>query len=393
MRSSSEQRWRRATREAFADRRVLELPKRAAEPSGPADLLALAMTVRPHVDRAPHPTTAPRSLTRRSARGGTKGSTLLEPSVSLVLVGGKGGVGKTTVASALAIELAQQRRDDRVLVLSTDPAHSLGDALATELSDEPRRVHGGPTNLLARELDAPKAWEAERARYRTAIDELFASIFRGKMDVAFDRAVLEDMLDLAPPGIDELLALLAILDALVPTNAGAREYDVVVVDTAPTGHTLRLLALPEKALDWVHALMEVILKYRSVIGLGELASDLTQLARRLRALIALLADAQRTAFVVIARPTRLPRVETERLVRELRRLRVPISLLVINAVTPDSDASNCARCASAVASEASEISLLRRAVRAPRVCLGPAALRPPRGADELEAWRGTWAER
>jgi arsenite-transporting ATPase len=310
---------------------------------------------------------------------------LFDAGVRLVLVGGKGGVGKTTVASALALDLARRRPRARVLVLSTDPAHSLGDALATELGDEARRVAGGPKNLVARELDAAKAWDAERARYRASIEELFSSIFQGKMDVAFDRAVLEDLLDLAPPGIDELLALVTILDALLPTTgkAGASSgYDLVVVDTAPSGHMLRLLALPEKALAWTHALMSVVLKYRSVIGLGELASDLTQLARRLRELIALLADPSRTAFVAVARPARLPRLETERLARELRRLRVPLSLLVINAAGGD---------ASGRADEAHEVALLRRSVRSPRCRVAPAVEPPPRTASQLEAWRATWA--
>src|SRR5690606_37801346 len=159
--------------------------------------------------------------------------------------------------------------------------------------------------------------------------DLFASIFSGTMDATFDRRVLEDLLDLAQPGIDELLAIVTILDALEPTMTGEhatkREeaHDIVVVDTALTGHTLRLLALPGAALEWVHALMSVSLKYRSVIGLGEFSSDLTQLARRLRALIALLADPARCAFVIVTRPAELPRMETERMARALRRLRVP----------------------------------------------------------------------
>ena len=109
-----------------------------------------------------------------------------------MLFGGKGGVGKTTAAAAAAIALAEERPRDRILVLSTDPAHSLGDAFATQLSDEERPVPGGPSNLVARELDAAHAWAAMRDRYLESIDDLFSSIFRGRMDAAFDRVVLED---------------------------------------------------------------------------------------------------------------------------------------------------------------------------------------------------------
>jgi arsenite-transporting ATPase len=284
-----------------------------------------------------------------------------------------------------------------VLVLSTDPAHSLGDALGVTLSDVARAIPGGPPNLQARELDAAHAWAVERDRYRQGIDDLFASIFRGKMNAAFDRVVLEDLLDLAPPGIDELLALVTILDALVPAAGPRRKrakaglYDLVVVDTAPSGHTVRLLGLPEKALEWVHALMSVILKYRSVIGLGDFASDLTQLARRLRALIALLADPEKSAFVIVARPARLPRLETERLARELHDLRVPVAAIIANAVTEPT----CDRCSAAAETERSELAplarLAERVARSPRLVLGPAVYPGPRGIPELRRWRGSWS--
>src|SRR5205814_595687 len=128
------------------------------------------------------------------------------------------------------------------------------------------------------------------------------------------------------------------------------------VDTAPSGHTLRLLDLPKKALDWVHALMQIILKYRRVIGLGDLASDLVDLAHRLRALIALLADPTRCAFVIVARPAELPRVESERLARGLDDLGVPISAVVANAV----NGGTCSRCRAIQAREAPEIAALAR---------------------------------
>jgi arsenite-transporting ATPase len=210
------------------------------------------------------------------------------------------------------------------------------------------------------------------------------------MDATFDRAVLRDLIDLAPPGLDELFAILSLIEALFPPAAKrARAWDVVVVDTAPTGHTLRLLALPRTALEWVHALMEVLLKYRRVVGLGELATDLTALAKRLRALIALLRDRTRCAFVAVARAAELPRLETERLARRLHDLEVPLGAVVANAVTIDAE---CTRCEGVVAAEAPEIVRLRgiaRRARAPFVS-APARYPPPRGPRALAAWRATW---
>jgi arsenite-transporting ATPase len=355
-------------------RALLAIPARIVEPRGQAALAEVAASVRPLA--VPRVRAAPR-VHRSSVKGharsiGTSGA-------SLVLVGGKGGVGKTTVAAALA--LAETRR---VLLLSTDPAHSLGDALGIELGDEPRRI---TKTLFAREMDAKQAFEKEKAHYRQAIDDLFAGIFKGSMDASFDRAVMQDLLELAPPGLDELFAVVSLVDALFPRK-GKAAYDVVIVDTAPTGHTLRLLALPETALEWVHALMEVLLKYRRVVGLGEVASDLTALARRLRALLELLHDPKRCAFVAVTRPAELPRLETERLVARLAELGVPLAAIVANAATVETD---CTRCSAAHAAEAPELRRLGRLAK--RFAIAPATYPPPRGAAAIAAWHRTWRDR
>jgi arsenite-transporting ATPase len=295
--------------------------------------------------------------------------------VRLALFGGKGGVGKTTTACAEAIRLAA---DKRVLLLSTDPAPSLGDALGVSVGDSVTRIPG--TKLRARELDARAAFEKEKKKYREAIDDLFASIFRGRMDAAYDRIVLQDLLDLAPPGLDELFAVITIVDAL-----DAKDWDVVVVDTAPTGHTLRLLELPEKALEWVHAIMQIILKYRRIVGLGDLARDLTTLAKQLRALMELLRDRKRCAFVAVTRAAELPRLETERLVTRLADLHVPLAALLVNGVTTR---PSCAICGAASAAERPELERLAKVARP--LVVAPAVWPPPRGARVLAAWRKTW---
>ncbi|MCW5817252.1 MAG: TRC40/GET3/ArsA family transport-energizing ATPase [Labilithrix sp.] len=384
--------WKISVANVFPDKSLLEVPAAETEPQGPAGLLALAQAVRPLVVEKVKSKRGRATLVDDEptvAMGAAALSPIAE-TVRLALFGGKGGVGKTTIAAASALELAAARSRERVLLLSTDPAHSLGDVFGVELGDEARRVAKAPRNLVVRELDAAKAWAAERERYRAAIGDLFDAVFRGAMDASYDRAVLEDLLDLAPPGIDELFAIVSLLDALL---AEPRRYDLVVVDTAPTGHTLRLLSLPEKALAWVHALMSVILKYRSVVGLGDFASDLTALAKRLRALIALLADPVQCAFILVTRPAALPRLETERAAKELRRLKVPIAAVVANAVT----APSCKRCTAAAESERPEIDRLERlafrAARLPRLITAPAIYPGPHGVRELRLFRDTWLER
>lgn len=413
-----EPRWRGAIAERFATRRLLAIPALDEEPRGVARLGALAMRVR----RLEEPATKGSSRARTSVVGGgeasrtpaigapTKASATrgdrangswpsrlgIPATARLVLVGGKGGVGKTTIAATTALALAAARPKARVLVLSTDPAHSLGDVLGIALGDDARIVPG--TSLSARELDAEAAFDRERTRYRAAIDEVFAGIFGGRMDIAFDRAVLEDLLEMAPPGIDELLALVTILDAVVPSGGGAEArrvragtgletpYDVVVVDTAPTGHTLRLLELPPKALAWVHALMAVLLKYRSVVGLGDLASDITALAKRIRALIALLADPEATAFVAVARAAKLPAIETARLTTALARLHVPLASIVVNAVP-----SRPSRPSRGGAEEHASLAALERLAKKHRCGFTtmPVLLPPPCGARALAAFAET----
>jgi arsenite-transporting ATPase len=320
----------------------------------------------------------PRPARRRSSMPRVDGGGWSPPEgVRLLLFGGKGGVGKTTCAAACALRLADAGK--RVLLLSTDPAHSLGDALDVPLSDEARRV---AERLTARELDADRAFAARRDQYRQSVDELFDALRGGaRFDATFDRVVVQDLIELAPPGIDELFALFAVSDAL------RSAFDVVVVDTAPTGHTLRLLELPEKALGWIHALLEILLKYRRVIGLGDLARTLTTTARELRDLQALLCDPERSLFIPVTRAAELPRKETERLLAALRRARIAAGPVLVNALTPP----GCARCQRAAAAEEAELSALRR--RTPAMLGAPAVTPAPRGTHALLAFTRTWAPR
>jgi arsenite-transporting ATPase len=210
-----------------------------------------------------------------------------------------------------------------------------------------------------------------------------------RFEPSLDRAVVEDFIDLAPPGVDELLALLAVVDALRRPPEPA--HDVVVLDTAPTGHFLRLLALPDAGLAWVRAFMAIVLKYRKVLGLGELGWDLVETARDLRALLALLRDPARTRALVVTRAAALPWLETRRLLAGLGRAGVAVGAVLVNARTP----AGCARCTRADRAEGRVVARLRRQLRpltrGGAVLLdAPATAPPPRGAPALGAWRRSW---
>ncbi|HEY7141995.1 MAG TPA: ArsA family ATPase [Methylomirabilota bacterium] len=383
-----------AVREAFPGHPVRLVPELAVEPRGPAALRPLVRCLRTRAARhalrararAGH--LAPRHRAPRSRELAGAWARLVAPAgLRLLLVTGKGGVGKTTYAAALAVTLGDAAPGRRILLLSTDPAHSLGDVLRIPAGDDERRVPGGPAVLTVRELDADRAFAVRRDRYRAAVDELFDTL-RGdsRLDIAFDRAVARDLLDLAPGGLDELCALLTVTEALFPDGSDAPRHDLVVVDTAPTGHTLRLLALPGLALEWVRALLTTLLKYRQALGLGALAEDLVELSRGLRQLRTLLADPRRARAVVVTRAAALPRLETLRLLGRLDALGVAVSALVVNALTlPGREATGV---------EAGELGRLRAAIRSRRprtpLLLAPVAVPPPRGASALRDWARTW---
>jgi arsenite-transporting ATPase len=386
-----------AIRASFPGRPLRFVPTLPHEPRGPAALRRLTAAGRataPACGRRP-PTRAARAadadVRGADAAGGDDWlSVLAPPGRTLLLFGGKGGVGKTTCAGAAALALAAREPRRRVLLLSTDPAHSLSDVLGLEIGDRERRIPGAPGDLVARELDADRAFAARRDRYRDAVDELFNALLGGsRFDIAFDRVVVRELIDLAPPGLDELFAVLTVIEALRPRGPAGEDggHDVVIVDTAPTGHTVRLLQMPETALQWVHALLAILLKYRKVIGLGELAADLVEVARDLRELATLLRDPVRAGFVAVTRPTELARLETGRLLARLGELGIPVPALVVNRITRGA----CARCAAAARREMQVAKAVATALAdGCAMIVAPALPVPPRGADALTRWGRTW---
>lgn len=302
---------------------------------------------------------------------------------ALLFVGGKGGVGKTTVAAATALQLARANRRGRTLLLSTDPAHSLADVLGVSgaaVGDVPRTLAGAPPNLVVREIDAARVLAARRADLQQAFDEISTSV---GADLA--RGDAADLIELAPPGIDELFGILSVI--------GARgDYDLIVVDTAPTGHALRLLELADAARAWVHVLMRVLLKYRSAVPPGQLGRALVDLSQSIRELQTLMHDPSHTRFVVVTRGANVPRLETERLLDRLRTLKLAAPALVINALTLAP--GGCRRCRAAAAAEKPVLAAWRRRCRAAsRRCViiqTPLAAPPPRGVAALERWARTW---
>src|SRR5262249_21192915 len=194
------------------------------------------------------------------------------------------------------------------------------------------------------ELDAAAALRSRRAALVAALDELGSLL--GSAD-----ASAEELIDLAPPGIDELFALLSVIDARAA-------HRVIVVDLAPTGHALRLLAMPAVVREWAQVLLRVLLKYRAIARPGRFTAELVDTSRSIRELQAILRDARKTRFLVVTRAAAVPRAETERLLRQLRRLDLAVAAIVANARTLSPGA--CRRCRATDAAERRELTALAR---------------------------------
>ena len=235
---------------------------------------------------------------------------LIDVAGRYVFFTGKGGVGKTSTSSALAIALAD--RGQRVLLVSTDPASNLDEVLGTTLGQEPRPVTG-VERLWAMNVDP----EAAAAAYRERVVGPYRDLLPASAVVSIEEQ-LSGACTVEIAAFDEFTALLTDTDL----TAG---FDHIVFDTAPTGHTLRLLALPAA---WTSFIDENTLGTSCI---GPL-SGLSQQQERYAQAVATLADAATTTLVLVTRPDKLSLDEAARASGELAALGIANQRLVVNGV-------------------------------------------------------------
>ncbi len=251
----------------------------------------------------------------------------------VMLFSGKGGVGKTTLAGATAVRLA--RMGSRVLVMSTDPAHSLSDVFDTPLDGQPRSLMEG---LDAMEVDAKG---------------MFADAVQMMEKDGSAPGPLRDMIRMVSetPGVDEFGAIEVLLQAMEQS-----QHDVVILDTAPTGHTLKLLSVPQLMDSWFGKLMEMgkgiaragRLLRRLIPGAEappnpeELSRNLQGGRERISSLKDVLTDPERAQILLVTIPEAMSIEETRRTLDHLSSEGMPVGTVVVNQLQPDSP--QCLHC-------------------------------------------------
>lgn len=301
---------------------------------------------------------------------------LHRPSTRLVLFGGKGGVGKTTASAATAVYMADRAPGLRLLVASTDPSHSLADSFDQAIGREITAI-SGYNNLYAWELDTHSLLEEYKEEQRAAARD-FLDAARGRSRnarVRFDFEILDQVLDLAPPGLDEMLALIEVVKA-----AREGKFDVVILDTAPTGHLLRFLNNPQPVREWYLTLARMTIKYQEMFRIDRLGALVARLARQIREVRAWLTDPANAEFIAVTIPEAMAIKETGRLLSSLAALDISCRQVLVNMIVP---AGHCPLCTARREQDERYFRDLKMRYPAYRVARAMRQPRPVRGLDAL----------
>jgi arsenite/tail-anchored protein-transporting ATPase len=301
---------------------VLGLPQQSQEPVGAEALDRLFAQLKPIGFLSMIPTSQPTTFTKFSPPF----QDFIADQRRLILVGGKGGVGKTTVAGAIAWGMAERHPDRQVRVISIDPAHSLGDVLSTQLGHEPTQI---TANLSAQEINAKQVLDQFREDLWELAEMMSGESSDESMQIAYTPQAWRQIVAQALPGIDEILSLITVMDLL---EKG--EQDLIILDTAPTGHLLRFLEMPTALGGWLAWIFKLWIKYQDVVGKTELMGRLRSLRQQVMQAQKKLKDAQHTEFIGVLQAQSAIVAEAERLTQTLAAMGVTQNYIVHNRLEP-----------------------------------------------------------
>lgn len=244
----------------------------------------------------------------------------------IIFVGGKGGVGKSTSAAALA--LLHSQHGLKTLLVSTDPAHNVGDIFHKSLHNQALEVYPG---LDAVEIDP----EIESKNYIKTVKENIRGVVGSHMQEEVNRQI-----DAASssPGAEEAALFDRIVSIILDEG---KHYDTIIFDTAPTGHTIRLLTLPELMGVWIDGMLERRKKrndtYTQLLNDGEPIEDpiykvLQRRKERFTAVRKIILNKKLTGFIFILNPERLPIIETANALKLLGRHDISVNTLFVNKI-------------------------------------------------------------
>ena len=247
----------------------------------------------------------------------------------IIIYTGKGGVGKTSVAAATAVKSAQQGR--KTLVVSTDPAHSLGDSFDIKLTNEPVEIS---KNLWAQEIDTTHEVEEGWGKIQKYLTELF-------MAKAVNDITTEELTVF--PGMEDLLSLLRILKYYKEGR-----FDIIIVDCAPTGETLALLSFPEMLRWWMEKLFPIKKKAMKVVGpivgpmfgipmpSNQVMDEIDNMYYQLDEMRAIFSDRNTTSIRIVVNPEKMVIKEAQRSFTYLNIYDFNVDAIIVNRVFPES---------------------------------------------------------
>lgn len=248
----------------------------------------------------------------------------------LLLVGGKGGVGKTTVAAAIGLAMATRHADQQIRIISIDPAHSLGDAFGTELGHTAIAL---TANLTAQEIDAEQVLDQFRNEYLWELAGMMSGESGDEqttLKIAYGPEGWRRIVTQSLPGIDEMLSLITVMELLE-----SNQQDLIILDTAPTGHLLRFLEMPTAMTEWLAWIFKLWMKYQDVLGHVELMGRLRTLRQRVVQAQKKLKDPHYTEFIGVIQAQSAILAEADRLTRSLQELGVSQRYVVLNRYEPE----------------------------------------------------------